>query len=83
MTDRLRREGRWEEASIFRDQKRREFRAAGMKRSEAREAAWEVCAAAFPHCRCPREAHSVTASPKSSQTARRHAAAMRCRRIMT
>jgi hypothetical protein len=53
LTDRLRREGRWEQACIFRDHKRREFRASGMSKAEAREAAWEAAAAAFPPLSLP------------------------------
>ena len=37
-TDRLRREGRWEEASLWRDQKRGQLRAEGQTRTEANEA---------------------------------------------
>ena len=47
-TDRLRREGRWEEASKFRDDKRAEFKIAGMKRTEANNAAWDAMLAEFP-----------------------------------
>ena len=39
---RLQEEGRWEEASLFRDQERSRLRAAGMKRSESGEAAWKA-----------------------------------------
>ncbi|MCX7429147.1 MAG: hypothetical protein NTW96_26415 [Planctomycetia bacterium] len=46
LTERLRREGRWEEASRFKDT--RDFRAKGLKRSEAGPAAWEAMATAFP-----------------------------------
>jgi hypothetical protein len=47
-TDRLRREGRWEAASKFREEKRREFKAAGLKRAEANDAAWDAMLAVFP-----------------------------------
>ena len=47
-TDRLRREGRWAAASKFRDEKRREYKDAGMKRAEAAEAAWAATLAEFP-----------------------------------
>jgi hypothetical protein len=46
-TDRLRREGRWEAASRFRDEKRREFKAAGLKRAEANDAAWDAMLVEF------------------------------------
>jgi hypothetical protein len=63
LTDRLRREGRWEEASLFRDQKRREFRSTGMSKAEAREAAWEALAEAFPPLSLP-AAPTSTAEPQ-------------------
>jgi hypothetical protein len=66
LTDRLRREGRWDEACIFRDQKRREFRAAGMSKVEAREAAWEACAAAFPPLSLPAPESKREQLPPSS-----------------
>ena len=40
-TERLRREGRWEAASWFRDQWRKKLRAEGMTRREANEKSWE------------------------------------------
>lgn len=48
LTERLRREGRWEKASEFKDKAIAEFRADGMKRTEAAEAAWIAMAEAFP-----------------------------------
>lgn len=48
LTERLRRESRWEEASRFKDTAVKDFRDKGMKRSEASEAAWEAMATAFP-----------------------------------
>jgi hypothetical protein len=60
-TDRLRREGRWQAASTFRDEKRREFRAAGMKRGEANEAAWEAMLVEFPPA--GREAPAIESTP--------------------
>jgi hypothetical protein len=66
LTDRLRREGRWEQACIFRDQKRREFRAAGMSKVEAREAAWEAAAAAFPPLSLPAPESKREQLPPSS-----------------
>jgi hypothetical protein len=47
-TDRLRREGRWPEASIFRDNERQRLRAAGIPRKQANEQAWEAMTAAYP-----------------------------------
>lgn len=48
LTERLRREGRWDAASKFKDDALREFRAKGMKRDEASEAAWEAMEQAYP-----------------------------------
>lgn len=47
LTERLRREGRWEEASRFRETARADFRAKGMGRKEAAEAAWAATAEAY------------------------------------
>jgi hypothetical protein len=41
-TDRLRKEGRWEEASLWRDNKRKQLRAEGHAKAEANEASWEA-----------------------------------------
>ena len=48
LTERLRRENRWPEAANFKETARTDFRAKGMKRAEAAEAAWEAMAEAFP-----------------------------------
>jgi hypothetical protein len=48
LTERLRREGRWAEASKLKDTAMQEFRGKGMKRDEASDAAWEAMATAFP-----------------------------------
>jgi len=48
MTERLRREGRWDEATIFKDDALRDFRSKGMRRDEASEAAWEAMEQAYP-----------------------------------
>ena len=48
LTERLRREGRWSEASKFKDTALADFRAKGMKRNEAGAAAWEAMAEAYP-----------------------------------
>jgi len=47
LTDRLRAEGRWAEASRFKDGVVKELRTQGMKRAEAAEEAWARMAAAF------------------------------------
>jgi hypothetical protein len=48
LTERLRREGRWGEASKFKDEALKELRLKGMKRDEASEAAWDGMEQAFP-----------------------------------
>ncbi len=48
LTERLRREGRWAEASKLKDTALADFRAKGMKRSDAAEAAWAAMAEAYP-----------------------------------
>ncbi len=48
LTERLRREGRWSEASRFKDETVRKLRREGRKRTEAIEQAWAAMAASFP-----------------------------------
>lgn len=48
LTERLRAEGRWAEASKFKDTALADFRAKGMKRDDAGAAAWEAMAEAYP-----------------------------------
>ncbi len=48
LMDRLRREGRWAEASKFKDTALADFRAKGVTRDEAGAAAWEAMAEAYP-----------------------------------
>ena len=48
LTERLRREGRWAEASKFKDTVLAECRAKGFKRDEASEAAWKAMEQAYP-----------------------------------
>ena len=47
-TDRLRREGRWEEASLYKDKIRTELKAKGIPRKEANEESWKKMAETFP-----------------------------------
>ena len=47
-TERLRREGRWDEASHFRDEQRRRFKTDGMSRGEASDAAWAAMLDRYP-----------------------------------
>jgi hypothetical protein len=48
LTERLRREGRWGDASKFKDEALKELRSKGMKRDKASEAAWEAMEQAYP-----------------------------------
>jgi hypothetical protein len=48
LTDRLRREGRWAEASARKEAIRTQLRAEGMSRAEANPEAWRRMAAEFP-----------------------------------
>jgi hypothetical protein len=48
LVERLRHEGRWEEASKFKDTALADFRAKGMTRQEAADAAWDATAEAYP-----------------------------------
>jgi len=47
-TDRLRREGRWDEASIYRDQVRKRLRGEGIDRTEAGDRAWQEMLEKYP-----------------------------------
>jgi hypothetical protein len=47
-TDRLRKEGRWEEASLWRDDMRKQLRAEGHTKAKANEASWQAMTEAFP-----------------------------------
>jgi hypothetical protein len=69
LTERLRREGRWAEASKFKDAAVADFRANGMTRAEANEAAWTATAERFPPP-SPEEtlAESVAGTGKVSPT---------------
>ncbi len=59
LTERLRAERRWTEASNFRETARTDFRTKGMGRQEAVEAAWEAMAEAYP----PLPVAEATAEP--------------------
>jgi hypothetical protein len=48
LTKRLQREGRWDEASSFKDESIRKFRNKGMTKAEAGEEAWEAMATRYP-----------------------------------
>jgi hypothetical protein len=48
LTDRLRREGRWAEASNAREHERERLRATGMDRKQANSEAWSLMAAQYP-----------------------------------
>ncbi|MBN2579525.1 MAG: hypothetical protein JXB10_11080 [Pirellulales bacterium] len=55
LTERLRREGRWAEASKFKDTALKEFRSKGMKKAEASEEAWSAMEKAYPPLPTPVE----------------------------
>lgn len=48
LTDRLRREARWDDAAKFRDEARRSSRKGGMSRADANEESWRLMAEKFP-----------------------------------
>ncbi|MFH1921528.1 MAG: hypothetical protein ABIP48_16815 [Planctomycetota bacterium] len=48
LTERLRREGRWAEASKFKDETVKKLRKEGLKRAEAGEQAWRKMAEVYP-----------------------------------
>lgn len=48
ITERLRAEGRWDEASTFKDETLRTLRGEGMTKAEAREGAWRRMAEKYP-----------------------------------
>jgi len=69
LTERLRAEGRWDEAAKFRETARADFRSKGMKRAEAVEAAWEAMSEAFP----PLPVAEAPADPGAPESAPTHA----------
>jgi len=48
LTERLRREGRWAESSLFKDQELKKLRSSGMTKAEAGDEAWSRMAEKFP-----------------------------------
>lgn len=64
-TPRLQREGRWAEASLFRDQVRSRLRAEGKTRAEANDAAWEAMTEAYPPL--PEEPSDAVDGPLSEE----------------
>ena len=53
LANRLRIDGRWGAASLFKDEKIKELRATGMKRPEAQTEAWEAMSEKFPPIEIP------------------------------
>lgn len=53
-TDRLRQEGRWNEASLFKDQAIKRLRAEGRTKGDAKELAWDEMLAKFPPLPAPK-----------------------------
>ncbi len=71
LTTRLRAEGRWAEASKFKDETVKSLRASGMKRNEAGDLAWQRMAEAYPPvpaakptCKPAVPEHPVTVWPR-------------------
>ncbi|HUE71420.1 MAG TPA: hypothetical protein VMP01_11100 [Pirellulaceae bacterium] len=58
-TDRLRKEGRWDEASRFRDDVRKKLREEGLARNEASEKAWQSMLDKFPPNQEPANTRSL------------------------
>jgi hypothetical protein len=74
LTERLRREGRWEEASRFKDEAVKDLRSKGIRRAEANEQAWEAMAEKFPPLPTAQQTPEPAATapdpgPSGSQTA--------------
>lgn len=65
LTERLRREGRWSEASQFKDQVLRGLREQGVKRNEAGDEAWRQMEEQYP----PRDTEGMPASDSQSESA--------------
>ena len=63
LTHRLQREGRWNEASEFRDKVRSEQREAGRPRAEANEEAWSRMAEKFPPLEDPKPGNKEMDDP--------------------
>jgi len=64
LTERLRREGRWEEASRFKDVALKDRRSNGMTKAEAGEEAWAAMAKAYPPLPAP-EGHQAVPIAKA------------------
>jgi len=62
-TNRLYREGRWEEASTYRDSVRRELRSQKVPRAEANDQAWAAMIEKFPPLAVPVQEHVAVADP--------------------
>jgi hypothetical protein len=64
LTERLRREGRWEEASRFKDETFKKLRSEGMTKADAKEESWRRMAAKYPPLDSIDE--SVTEAPNAT-----------------
>jgi hypothetical protein len=62
-TERLRREGRWDEASAFRDNVRKRLRADGKPKSEANDLAWEAMIDKYQPLGCSRRCRASVRLP--------------------
>ena len=64
LTHRLEREGRWSEASLWKDQHIASLRGEGMPRKEAQQAAWEALEKRFPPVESEEESSPLEAFPE-------------------
>ena len=67
LTERLRAEGRWIEASNFKETARADLRTKGMGRQEAVEASWEAMAEAYPPLPVAEATQELMSLPRTSQ----------------
>jgi hypothetical protein len=66
LSNRLRKEGRWNEATLFKDEVTKELRATKMKPAEVKEKAWEEMARAFQPLPKPDPAAAVEPEPEAA-----------------
>jgi hypothetical protein len=67
LTERLRKEGRWSEASVFKDAEVKRLRSEGVRSVEAKEQAWRLMAEKFPPIGQP--LHAAFADPAPGERA--------------
>jgi hypothetical protein len=67
-TDRLRREGRWDEATTYRDEMRRQFKREGKSREEAVKASWQAMLEKYPPLAEPESNGEIDMMPDDEET---------------